>query len=100
MPSPGKIEQCHFAGGNGVRIDSHVYAGYSVPPFYDSMIAKLIVHSETRKEAINKMKGVLLETSFSGIKTNIPLHLELMSEQGFCAGSHSIHHLENYLKNK
>lgn len=100
VPSPGKIEQCHFAGGNGVRIDSHVYAGYTVPPFYDSMIAKLIVHSENRKEAINRMKGVLLETSFSGIKTNIPLHIEMLNEKGFCEGSQSIHYLENYLKNK
>jgi len=100
VPSPGKIEQCHFAGGNGVRVDSHVYAGYTVPPYYDSMIAKLIVHSENRKEAINRMKGVLLETSFSGIKTNIPLHLEMLNEAGFCEGSRSIHYLENYLKNK
>lgn len=100
IPSPGKIEQCHFAGGNGVRVDSHVYAGYTVPPYYDSMIAKLIVHSENRKEAINRMKGVLLETSFSGIKTNIPLHLEMLNEAGFCEGSRSIHYLENYLKNK
>ncbi|MCC2645755.1 MAG: accC [Burkholderiales bacterium] len=100
VPSPGKIEQCHFAGGNGVRIDSHVYAGYTVPPYYDSMIAKLIVHSENRKEAINRMKGVLLETSFSGIKTNIPLHLEMLNEAGFCEGARSIHYLENYLKNK
>lgn len=100
IPSPGKIEQCHFAGGNGVRIDSHVYAGYSVPPYYDSMIAKLIVHSENRKEAINRMKGVLLETSFSGIKTNIPLHIEMLNEKGFIEGAQSIHYLENYLKNK
>ena len=100
VPSPGKIEQCHFAGGNGVRIDSHVYAGYTVPPFYDSMIAKLIVHSENRKEAINRMKGVLLETSFRGIKTNIPLHMEMLNEKGFCEGAQSIHYLENYLKNK
>lgn len=100
VPSPGKIEQCHFAGGNGVRVDSHVYAGYSVPPYYDSMIAKLIVHSENRKEAINRMKGALLETSFSGIKTNIPLHIEMLNEKGFCEGAQSIHYLETYLKNK
>jgi acetyl-CoA carboxylase biotin carboxylase subunit len=100
VPSPGKIEHCHFAGGNGVRIDSHVYAGYSVPPYYDSMIAKLIVHSENRKEAINRMKGALMETSFTGIKTNIPLHMEMLNEKGFCEGAQSIHHLENYLKNK
>lgn len=100
IPSPGKIDACHFAGGNGVRVDSHVYAGYTVPPFYDSMIGKLVVHGESRKFAINKMKGALLETSFSGIKTNIPLHLELMNDKGFCDGKKSIHYLESYLKNQ
>lgn len=100
VPSPGKIEQCHFAGGNGVRVDSHVYAGYSVPPFYDSMIAKLITYGADRQEAINKMKEALLETSFSGIKTNIPLHAELLNDRGFVEGAQSIHYLEHYLKNK
>lgn len=100
VPSPGKIEQCHFAGGNGVRLDSHVYAGYNVSPYYDSMIAKLIIHSENRKEAINRMKSALLETSFTGIKTNIPLHLEILQQKKFCEGAQSIHYLENYLKNK
>lgn len=100
IPSPGKIDQVHFAGGNGIRVDSHVYTGYSVPPFYDSMIGKLIAHGENRKEAINKMRGALLETSFSGIKTNIPLHLEMLNDHGFCNGSQSIHYLETYLKNK
>lgn len=100
IPSPGKIEHCHFAGGNGVRIDSHVYSGYSVPPFYDSMIGKIIAHGENREEAINRMKGALLETSFKGIKTNIPLHLELLNDRGFCEGAQSIHYLEQYLKEK
>lgn len=101
VPSPGKIEQCHFGGGNGVRIDSHVYSGYSVPPFYDSMIAKIITYGENREETINRMKGALLETSFSGIKTNIPLHMELLKDRGFCEGAQSIHYLEQYLaKNK
>lgn len=100
VPSPGKIEQCHFAGGNGVRVDSHVYAGYSVPPYYDSMIAKLITYGADRQEAINKMKEALLETSFSGIKTNIPLHSELLNDRGFAEGAQSIHYLEHYLKNK
>lgn len=98
IPSPGKIEQCHFAGGIGVRMDSHVYAGYNVPPFYDSMIAKLIVLSSNRKEAINKMQNALRETLFSGIKTNIPLHLKLMQDIGFCKGEQSIHYLEDLLK--
>ena len=100
VPSPGKIEVCHFGGGNGVRIDSHIYSGYSVPPFYDSMIAKVIVHGENRQETINKMKGALLEMSISGIKTNIPLHLELLNNKGFCEGAQSIHYLEDYLHNK
>jgi acetyl-CoA carboxylase biotin carboxylase subunit len=100
IPSPGKIDQCHFGGGNGVRIDSHVYSGYTVPPFYDSMISKIIAHGANRQEAINKMKGALLETSFTGIKTNIPLHLELMEDKGFIEGGQSIHYLEHYLKIK
>jgi acetyl-CoA carboxylase biotin carboxylase subunit len=100
VPSPGKIEHCHFAGGNGIRIDSHVYSGYSVPPFYDSMIGKIISHGENRTETINRMKGALLETTFKGIKTNIPLHLDLLNNHGFCEGAQSIHYLENYLKNK
>ncbi len=100
VPSPGKIEHCHFAGGNGIRIDSHVYSGYSVPPFYDSMIGKIIAHGENRTETINRMKGALLETTFKGIKTNIPLHLDLLNNHGFCEGAQSIHYLEHYLKNK
>ncbi len=100
IPSPGKIDQCHFAGGNGVRVDSHVYSGYCVPPFYDSMIGKLITYGETREEAINRMYEALLETSFSGVKTNIPLHCELLTNPGFIAGGQSIHYLEQYLKNK
>jgi acetyl-CoA carboxylase biotin carboxylase subunit len=100
VPSPGRIEHCHFAGGNGVRIDSHVYSGYSVPPFYDSMIGKIIAHGENRTETINRMKGALIETTFKGIKTNIPLHLDLLNNRGFCEGAQSIHYLENYLKNK
>ncbi|MBP9743434.1 MAG: acetyl-CoA carboxylase biotin carboxylase subunit [Burkholderiales bacterium] len=100
VPSPGRIELCHFGGGNGVRIDSHVYSGYSVPPFYDSMIGKIITHGENRQEAINLMKGALIETSFSGIKTNIPLHLELLDNRDFHEGAQSIHYLEQYLQNK
>jgi len=99
VPSPGKIDLCHFAGGHGVRIDSYVYSGYKVPPYYDSLIAKIIVHSENRREAINLMKGALLETSFTGIKTNIALHLELLNDKGFMSGAQSINYLEHYLKN-
>lgn len=100
VPSPGKIEQCHFSGGFGVRIDSHIYAGYTVPMYYDSMIAKIITHAEDRTQAINKMKGALRETSLTGIKTNIELHLELLNDHGFCSGEQSIHYLEQYLAKK
>ena len=100
VPSPGKIEVCHFSGGIGVRIDSHVYPGYSVPPYYDSMIGKIIAHSENRQFAIQKMKGALLETSFQGIKTNIPLHLMMLDDEGFCEGAQSIHYLEHYLRDR
>ncbi len=100
VPSPGKIEVCHFSGGIGVRIDSHVYPGYSVPPYYDSMIGKIIAHSENRQFAIQKMKGALLETSFQGIKTNIPLHLVMLDDEGFCEGAQSIHYLEHFLRER
>jgi acetyl-CoA carboxylase biotin carboxylase subunit len=100
IPSPGKIDICHFAGGIGVRVDSHVYSGYIVPPYYDSMIAKIISYADSREHAINKMKGALLESSFVGIKTNTALHLELLNDRGFCSGEQSIHYLENYLKAK
>ena len=100
VPSPGKIQQCHFSGGPGVRIDSHVYAGYTVPPYYDSMIGKVITYGENRQEAINRMKGALLETSFTGIKTNIPLHQEILLDEKFIEGGQSIHYLEHYLANK
>jgi acetyl-CoA carboxylase biotin carboxylase subunit len=100
VPSPGKIDICHFAGGIGVRVDSHVYSGYLVPPYYDSMIAKVITYADSREHAINKMKSALLESSFSGIKTNIPLHLELLNDRGFCDGEQSIHYLEKYLERK
>ncbi len=100
VPNPGKITACHFAGGNGVRIDSHVYNGYTVPPHYDSMIAKIITHSENRIQAMHKMRSALLETNISGIKTNIPLHLELLENTDFIKGAQSINYLENMLKNK
>lgn len=97
-PSPGKIEMCHFTGGNGVRLDSHLYSGYVVPPYYDSMIAKLIVHSENRAHAINKMRAALHESAFIGIKTNIPLHLKILDQHQFQVGAQSINYLEQYLK--
>ena len=95
-PNPGKITHLHFPGGNGVRIDSHVYAGYIIPPFYDSMIAKLIVSAQTREEAIIKMKRALDETVIEGIKTTIPFHLKLMDDKQFKSGKFTTKFLESF----
>lgn len=95
-PSPGKITNLHFPGGHGVRIDSHVYAGYVIPPFYDSMIGKLIVSAQTREEAIIKMKRALEETVIEGIKTTIPFHLRMMDDPGFRAGNFTTKYLEDW----
>ena len=97
MPSPGRIEGWHAAGGPGVRVDSHVYHQYVVPPHYDSMIGKLIVHGETREQAIARMRSALSEMVVEGIQTNIPLHRELMVDAGFAAGGINIHYLEEWL---
>ena len=95
-PSPGVITTLHFPGGHGVRIDSHVYSGYTIPPFYDSMIAKLIVTAQTREEAIIKMKRALSETVIEGIKTTIPLHLKLMDDKTFKSGKFTTKFLDDY----
>lgn len=95
-PSPGKITNLHFPGGHGVRIDSHVYAGYTIPPFYDSMIGKLIVSAQTREEAIIKMKRALEETVIEGIKTTIPFHLKLMDDEIFKSGNFTTKFLEGF----
>ena len=97
MPSPGRIEGWHAAGGPGVRVDSHVYHQYVVPPHYDSMIGKLIVHGDTREQAIARMRSALTEMVVEGIQTNIPLHRELMVDGGFVAGGVNIHYLEHWL---
>ncbi|MCW8826558.1 MAG: acetyl-CoA carboxylase biotin carboxylase subunit [Gammaproteobacteria bacterium] len=97
MPSPGKISRVHMAGGPGVRVDSHIYAGYTVPPHYDSMIGKLITHGEDRATAIARMETALTETLVEGIKTNIPLHRELFKDANFRAGQTNIHYLEKKL---
>jgi acetyl-CoA carboxylase biotin carboxylase subunit len=97
IPSPGKINNLHFPGGPGVRIDSHIYSGYSVPPYYDSMIGKLITHADTREQTIRRMAGALDEMMIDGIKTNIPLHRDLMADQAFIDGSTDIHYLQNRL---
>jgi acetyl-CoA carboxylase biotin carboxylase subunit len=97
VPSPGRITNWHPPGGPGIRVDSHVYSGYTVPPYYDSMIAKLIAHGETREIAIARLRIALSEMVVDGIKTNIPLHQEIMSDPGFVAGGVNIHYLERRL---
>lgn len=98
IPCPGKITRYHSAGGFGVRVDSHIYSGYTVPPYYDSMIGKLITHGEDRETAIKRMQGALQEMIIDGIKTNIPLQLRLLSDPGFCKGQIDIHYLERLLE--
>ncbi len=96
-PSPGRITMWHTPGGPGVRVDSHAYANYFVPPNYDSMIGKIIVHGATREQAIARMRIALSEMVVDGIQTNIPLHRELMVDARFIEGGTSIHYLEEYL---
>ena len=97
MPSPGKITQYHAAGGLGVRIDSHVYNGYNVPPYYDSMIGKVITFGGNRTNAIIKMQNALDEMVIDGIKTNIPLQRKIMADKTFKKGGMNIHYLEKML---
>jgi acetyl-CoA carboxylase biotin carboxylase subunit len=98
MPSPGRILSWHMPGGPGVRVDSHAYAGYFVPPTYDSMIGKLITYGATREQAIRRMSIALSEAAVEGILTNIPLHRELMLDPNFVEGGTSIHYLEHKLE--
>jgi acetyl-CoA carboxylase biotin carboxylase subunit len=95
-PSPGKITTLHAPGGHGVRLDTHVYAGYSIPPNYDSMIAKLITTAQTREEAINKMKRALDEFVIEGIKTTIPFHRQLMEHPDYLAGNYTTKFMEDF----
>ncbi len=97
VPSPGRITLYHAPGGPGVRVDSHVYQNYYVPPHYDSMIGKLITYGATRDQAIARMRIALSEMIVAGIKTNIPLHQELLVDQAVLEGGFSIHYLENKL---
>ncbi len=97
VPSPGKISTFHMPGGPGVRIDTHAYAGYTVPSNYDSMIGKLITYGATREQAIARMRIALSEMMIDGIKTNIALHADLMADAAFHAGGTSIHYLEQKL---
>jgi acetyl-CoA carboxylase biotin carboxylase subunit len=97
VPSPGRITNWHTPGGPGVRIDSHAFNGYYVPPYYDSMIAKVITYGDTREQAVARMSIALSEMVVEGIKTNIPLHRELMVDGRFVEGGTSIHYLEHKL---
>ncbi|MGR8922078.1 MAG: acetyl-CoA carboxylase biotin carboxylase subunit [Gammaproteobacteria bacterium] len=96
-PSPGKVAVYHPAGGPGVRIDSHIYDGYVVPPYYDSLIGKLICHAEDRDAALTRTENALTELVIEGVDTNIPLHIDLVSDAAFRAGGTDIHYLERRL---
>jgi len=96
-PSPGRITSYHAPGGPGIRVDSHVYQGYSVPPYYDSMVGKVIAYGATREQAIRRMRVALSEMVVEGIQTNIPLQLELLNDIRFVRGGVSIHYLEQKL---
>jgi acetyl-CoA carboxylase, biotin carboxylase subunit len=97
IPSPGPVRLWHAPGGPGIRVDSHVYSGYNVPPYYDSMIGKIIAHGESRESAIARMRNALAEMVVEGIKTNIPLHQEIFNHAAFKAGGLDIHYLERRL---
>ncbi|MAU41911.1 MAG: acetyl-CoA carboxylase biotin carboxylase subunit [Kordiimonas sp.] len=99
MPSPGNITDYHTPGGLDVRVDSALYAGYKIPPYYDSLISKLIVHGKTRNECLMRLRRSLEEYVIGGIKTTIPLHQKLIAESDFINGAYDIHWLENYLNN-
>jgi acetyl-CoA carboxylase biotin carboxylase subunit len=97
MPTPGRVTAFHAPGGLGVRVDSALYAGYFVPPYYDSLVAKLIVHAPTRARAIDRMRRALDEFAVVGIKTTIPLHQRIVNEPDFLAGDYTIHWLEKFV---
>ena len=100
MPSPGRVTMWHMPGGPGVRVDSHVYNNYFVPPNYDSMIGKLIVYGDTREQALARMRTALSEVVVEGIKTNVPLHQDLMVDAKFMEGGTNIHYLEQWLEHR
>jgi acetyl-CoA carboxylase biotin carboxylase subunit len=97
MPTPGRVTAFHAPGGLGIRVDSALYAGYFVPPYYDSMVAKLIVHAPTRADAINRLRRALDEFAVLGIQTTIPLHRRIVDDEGFQAGDYTIHWLERFV---
>ena len=97
MPSPGRIEEFHGPGGPGIRLETHIYTGYVVPPYYDSMIGKLVAHGEDRASALARMSNALRETIIEGIHTNIPLHRQILKDAAFQQGGANIHYLEKKL---
>jgi acetyl-CoA carboxylase biotin carboxylase subunit len=98
LPSPGRINLWHAPGGPGVRVDSHIYTNYFVPPNYDSMVAKLLAFGDTREQALARMRSALVETVVEGIKTNAPLHRELLVDAKFMEGGTNIHYLEHWME--
>ncbi|MDN7184298.1 acetyl-CoA carboxylase biotin carboxylase subunit [Caballeronia sp. SEWSISQ10-4 2] len=97
MPCPGRVSHWELPGGNGVRVDSHMSAGLTVPPYYDSLIAKVVTHGASRAEALARMRIALSEMRIEGIRTNVPLHRAVLDDNDFCAGGVDIHHLERWL---
>jgi acetyl-CoA carboxylase biotin carboxylase subunit len=97
MPCPGTITHYHAPGGPGIRIDSHIYSSYKVPPYYDSLIAKVIAYGEDRNIALAKMRNALEEMVIDGIKTNLPLHQDILRGSAFQKGGVNIHYLEQWL---
>ena len=100
VPSPGKITQFHAPGGLGVRFDSMIYQGYSIPPYYDSMIGKLIVHGRNREECIRRLRRAIRETVIVGVKTTMPLHDWILQQEDFLTGNYSIKWLEKKLSER
>ena len=100
IPSPGRINEFHAPGGLGIRIDSALYTGYTVPPYYDSLVAKLVVHAKNRDDCIMRLKRALDEMVISGIETTIPLHQQIIESPTFISGDYDIHWLESFVFSK
>jgi len=100
MPSPGKVDAYHKPAGFGIRMESAIYAGYKIPPHYDSMVAKLIAHNNTRGQCIKRVNTALREYVISGIKSNIPLHQKIIAQNDFLNGDYNIHWLEKFIHRK
>ena len=96
-PSPGKITDYHAPGGPGVRVDSALYAGYSIPPYYDSLVSKLVVHGSSRNECLMRLRRALEEYVITGVETTIPFHLKLIANVEFANGAYDIHWLEKFI---